>query len=487
MKVALYVPPIPDENTTPHLGPLYLLGVLERQGIEGRLFDARIDRAAFLKLVEYEPDVLGVSAVTAGYLGGLRAATRLKQMRPDARVVFGGPHPSSLPHEVVAQPAVDCVLVGECERSFLDLCQRLREGDASPAALREVKGIAFRDGSQAVATEPGDLLSPQELDDLPFPAFHRMDLAAYFGGTQTHGLFRRGRRVLPVMTTRGCPQSCTFCCRVMGSRVRVRSVESVMAEVRLLVDTYGVDEVYFEDDNFTVRRERALEILDRMAAFRPPVHLKFANGVRADLVDRELLEAMRRARVYSLSFGIESGCKATLERMKKHLDLDKARENVLLAKSLGFLVGANCIIGYPGDTLGDVEESLSFFLRLPLDSMAIVNLVPFPGTEVRAECEREGWLTEQAKDWGNYYFAIGNPIPLIATPQLPADALLRAVRRAYRRMYLRPRWIARAVRQVSPLQLLRGGATLLGLRRRAKGIEAEGLEGVEPGAGRSGQ
>ena len=119
--------------------------------------------------------------------------------------------------------------------------------------------------------------------------------------------------------------------------------------------------------------------------------------------------------------------------------------------------------------------------------MAIVNLVPFPGTEVRALCEREGWLTEQAKDWGNYYFAIGNPIPLIATPQLPADALLRAVRRAYRRMYLRPRWIARAVRQVSPLQLLRGGATLLGLRRRAKGIEAEGLEGVEPGAGRSGQ
>ena len=478
MKVALYVPPIPDESTTLSLGPLYLLAVLERHGFDGRVFDARIDRGAFRKLVAFEPDVLGVTAVTPGYLGGLRAATKLKALRPGARVVFGGPHPTSLPEQVVAEPAVDYVLCGEAEKTFLALCSRLRDGEASPASLREVHGLAFREGEGVVLTERGPLLSPQELDELPPPAFHRMDLDAYFAGTQTHGLFRRGKRILPLMTTRGCPQSCTFCCRVMGAQIRARSVESVMADVRALVGYYGVDEVYFEDDNFTVRRERALEILDRMAALKPPVWLKFANGIRADRVDRGLLDAMKRARVYSLSFGIESGSPATLARMKKHLDLGQARENVLLAKSLGFLVGANCIIGYPGETVDDIRESLDFFLGLPLDSMAIVNLVPFPGTEVRELCEREGYLTEEAGNWDNYYFSINHLIPLIETPQLSRKALVAAVRTAYRRMYLRPRWIAQSIRRLSPRQILRGGGVLLGLRKRARTPDVEGLEDV---------
>jgi len=481
MKVALYIPPIPDENTTPQLGPLYLLAVLERDGFDGRLFDARIDRRAFLKLLAFEPDLVGVSAVTPGYLGGLRAAARLKELRPEVPIVFGGPHPSSLPQQVAAEPAVDYVIVGEGERAFLDLCRRLRDGDASPASLREVSNLAFASGGEVIATERAPFLSAEELDALPAPAFHRMDLDAYFAGTQTHGLFQRGKRILPLMSSRGCPQSCTFCCRVMGSRVRARSVEAVLDEVRFLVDAYGIDEVYFEDDNFTVQRERALEILGRLAAFRPPIWLKFANGLRADKVDAELLAAMKQARVYSLSFGIESGSPATLAKMKKHLDLDLARQNVLLAKSMGFLVGANCILGYPGETLDDVQQSLDFFLGLPLDSMAIVNLVPFPGTEARETCEREGWLTDAARDWDSYYFAISRPIPLIETPSLSAQQLIAAVRRAYRRMYLRPRWLWRSLRHLSPGRALQGAGLMLGLRDRRKAVE--GLEKGSRGRG----
>jgi radical SAM superfamily enzyme YgiQ (UPF0313 family) len=204
------------------------------------------------------------------------------------------------------------------------------------------------------------------------------------------------------------------------------------------------------------------------------------------MVDKEVLEAMRRARAYSLSFGIESGSPATLAEMKKHLDLGKAKENVFLAKSMGFLVGANCIIGYPGETVDDITESLDFFFGLPLDSMAIVNLVPFPGTEARELCEREGYLTEAAQDWDNYYFSINRPIPLIETPQLSREELVRAVRRAYRRMYLRPRWLARAVGQLSPRQILHGAAIMLGWRGRGKGSDVEGLENVPLDSARGG-
>lgn len=255
MKVALYVPPIPDENTTPPLGPLYLAAVLERDGFQVRVFDARIDRMAFQKTVAFGPDVLGVSAVTPGYLGGLRATTRLKESRPHVRTVFGGPHPSALPESVAAESVVDFVLVGEAEETFLDLCRRLRDGD------RDVPRIGGASGHPTI----------HDLDALPLPAFHTMNLEAYFSGTQAHGLFRRGKRVLPILSTRGCPHSCTFCCRVMGQKIRNRSVEAVMAEIRFLVDRYGIDEVYFEDDNFTVQRGRAF------GDSRPPRRLPAAH------------------------------------------------------------------------------------------------------------------------------------------------------------------------------------------------------------------
>lgn len=465
MKVGFYVPPNPDGNTTPALGPLTLLAVLEREGIEGRLFDARIAPAALRELIDYRPDIVGISAVTSAYKAGIAAAERVRAALVGVRVAVGGPHASALPREVVADTAVDYAVVGEAEQSFPALCRLLARGAPAPLSLRGIPGIAFREGCTPIVNDTPAPLGDAELDALPFPAFHRMDLPAYFAGTQAHGLFRRGRRVLPIMTSRGCPSGCTYCCRVMGRRLRARSPDSVLAEVRELVSRYAIDELNIEDDNFTHDRPRSLEILERLANFTPSLHLKLANGVRADRVDAELLQAMRRARVYSLSFGIESGCPRTLRRMRKGLDLEKARASVLLARSLGFLVGANCIIGYPGETPEDIEESLNFFFKLPLDSMAIVNLVPFPGTAVRAECEAHGFLTAAAADWDNYYFRINSPIPLIATPQLSGDQLVAAVRAAYRRMYLRPAWIVRTARHLNLSQVIQGARTLLRPRR----------------------
>lgn len=461
MKVALFIPWIPDENTVPVLGPLYLIACMEAEGIDAWLFDERLDPAAVGKLIDFRPDAVGFSAVTPGYLRSLDIARKVKGALPSCVVVFGGPHPSAMPESTVMEPEVDYVLTGESERTFIDLLKRIREKACDRASLGEVRNLVFKAGEETVVTGPAPHLTSDELETLPWPAFHKMDIEGYFQGDQTHGIYKKGSRILPVMSTRGCPYSCTFCCRVLGKEMRSRSIGQVMDEIRFMIKTYKVDEIYFEDDNFTILRDRALEILDRMMEFRPEVHFRFANGVRADVIDEEILRAMKKAGVYSLSFGIESGSKSTLKKMKKGLKLEKAKENILLAKSLGFLVGTNCIIGYPGETPEDIEESLNFFMSLPLDSMAIVNLVPFPGTPVREVCEREGYLTEEAENWSNYYFSINNPIPLIETPYLSKRQIVDIVRKAYRKMYLRPSWILRAVRRMSLSQIAHGAALLL--------------------------
>jgi anaerobic magnesium-protoporphyrin IX monomethyl ester cyclase len=461
MKCAMLVPAIPDGNTTPLLGPLWLLALLAQRGHEVRLFDARFEAEVMADLRRFAPDFLGVSLVTAGWPIGMDLVRRHKEHNPGCRVAVGGPHPSSLPAESIAQSVVDYVIVGEAERAIVDLCECLKDAPPTSEALRQIPSLVFKTADGPVYNPLAPLLTDAELDQLPWPAFESMDLDGYFKNTQSHGLFRRGKRALPIMTGRGCPSHCTFCCRMMGGKLRMRSADSVMAEVESLIRRHGIDELYVEDDNFTEARDRAFLILERIAALRPRIWLKFANGLRVDRVDRELLLAMRAAGVYSLSFGIESGCPDTLRRMGKNLDLQVARENVLLAKSLGFLVGANCILGYPGDTLGDLDRSLDFFLGLPLDSMAIVNLVPFPGTAVRQLCEQKGYLTEAAKDWSNYYFAINRPIPLWETPELPAEKISQYIRRAYRRMYLRPGWMFRSLRHLSWRQVKAGARQLL--------------------------
>lgn len=469
MKVGIFVPLIPDDNSVPVLGPLYLLAVAKKAGHEVWLFDERHNPAALGQMIDFMPDVAGFSAVTPGVNRAMEAAGALKAKHPKTITVFGGPHPTALSGQVALAPEVDYVLAGESEKSFVKLLERIDAGCADKSGLCDVDNLVYEIGGEVVANAHTGYLSSGELEDLPWPAFDRMDMEAYFSGPQSHGLYKQGARVLPVMSTRGCPFGCTFCCRVMGKKMRSRSVGQVMEEIGYLVETYKVDEIYFEDDNFTALRSRALDILGRMASFRPKTHFRFANGVRADLVNREILQAMKEAGVYSLSFGIESGSVNTLSGMNKGLELEKARENVLLAKSMGFLVGSNCIIGYPGETMEDINESLDFFLGLPLDSMAIVNLVPFPGTAVREVCEREGYLTEAAGNWDNYYFSINNPIPLIDTPQLSSEQLVKAVRSAYRRMYMRPSWALKAMRRLSVRQIARGDALMLAPGKMKRG------------------
>ena len=124
-----------------------------------------------------------------------------------------------------------------------------------------------------------------------------------------------------------------------------------------------------------------------------PIYVKFANGLRADKVSRKLLNKMKDANVYWVGFGIESGSKHTQSLMLKNLDLELAKKNVLLAKELGFKVGSNCIIGYPGETKEDIRESLNYFASMGLDSFAVVTCVPFPGTTAWKICQEKGWFT----------------------------------------------------------------------------------------------
>jgi anaerobic magnesium-protoporphyrin IX monomethyl ester cyclase len=434
IKVAFVQPKIPDGNYLPNLGIMVLSSLLLREGYTVKIFDQNLEDEIESKILAFCPNFVGFTCVTAALKTAASVASFVKEKLPMAVTMVGGPHVSAVPQETLREnSAFDFAIQGEAERSLLEFCNAyfLQKDEAS---WKKVAGLLFREGDLIKYNRPANFLESDVLDSLPFPAWHLLPMERIFEKV-THGLFSRGKRIMPVMTSRGCPNYCGFCCRVMGFKFRSQSLERVLAEIQWLYNEYKIDELYFEDDTFTQDPVRAHELLDGVISLKLPIWVKFANGLRADKVDEPLLLKMQKAGVYWVGFGIESGSLHTQKLMRKFLDLDLAAKNVQLAKRLGFKVGSNCIIGYPGETKDSIYESVNYFLRLKLDSLAVVTCVPFPGTTAWQECEKNSWFTERAKDYANYWFEVFKVAPLIQTPFLCAKDLSRAIFWVYIRFY----------------------------------------------------
>lgn len=458
-KFAFIQPLINDGNLTPPLGILIMGAMLEQKGWDVRFFDERMDADAINRLTDFHPVMVGISAVTATILRASALAIQIKQALPETKIVLGGPHPTAMPQEVADMDSVDFVVAGEGEYTIIDLCDWFLS-DTDHGALQKIDNLCYAVNGKVIQNKSRAFLSADELDRLPKPAYHLLNIEEVFKKT-THGLFQKGRRILPVMFSRGCPSQCTFCCRMMGYKIRYRNTEMIMSEIESLVKDYNLDEVWFEDDNFTANPKRAHEILDSLIERDLGIYIKFANGMRADGVDSKILEKMKKAGCYNLSFALESGSPRVLKMMRKNLSLVKAKENINLAKSMGFLVGSNCIIGYPGETVDDVKESINFFMDLNLDSMALINLIPFPGTELRSICEKKGYLTGDAANWDNYIFDINNPKILIETEFLDSKTIKKLINHAYYRMYLSPGRVYKIIRHMKPATILKGAFIML--------------------------
>ncbi|MFH1478215.1 MAG: radical SAM protein [Candidatus Omnitrophota bacterium] len=458
-RLAFIRPKAQDKNFVPPLGVLIMASIMEKEGWTVRFFDEYIEREVFDSLIDFCPSIIGITCVTANVLRGRELAGKIKKELPGIVTVFGGAHPTFMPEEVLGWDEADFVIIGEGEYPLRDLCNYLISGTTS-SQLETISNICYKRDGKIIKNKIRSLLSPEELDGLPNPAFHLLNIEKVFRNIR-HGLFQKGRRILPIMASRGCPNHCMFCFRMMGSEMRYRNYELVLREIEDMISDYGVDEIWFEDDNFTADKNRAHILLDLIIERNYGIYVKFANGIRADSLDKELLEKMKKAGCYSISFGIESGSPKTLKLMRKHLSLDKVRNNVKIAKSMGFLVGLNCIIGYPGETIGDINVSLDYMMELDPDSMAIVNLIPFPGTEVRNICVENGYLTKEASNWNNYIFDINNPKILIETELLNGKAIKGMINHAYRRMYLRPQKIYNIIRHMKPGDIIEAAKVML--------------------------
>lgn len=443
--------------------PIYLAytaAVVEEAGFEVSFVDAimdELDIEAFARQVgDRKPRLALLETSTPSIEFDLATAAAIKEQSPETFVALLGSHVTYFDRETLAEnPAVDAVIRGEFEYTAADLARALDAG----GDLSRVQGLTYRDADGAPRRNPDRPLF-EPLDEMPFPARHIVK-----GGDYRAGIYSGGRPTAMV-SSRGCPYRCTFCLwpdTMYGHRFRARSAQNVVDEIEEAVRTYGHDEIYFDDDTFTIDRQRVMDITRLIIERGLEKEVEWIAQCRVDTVDREMLEAMKAANCGYILYGVESGSPQMLKKMKKGITLDKVRHAFQLTREVGIKTQAFFLFGIPGETQETIRQTIEFAKELNASSTQFAVAIPHPGTALYEECKANGWLTSE--NWADYTAEAS----LIETPWLTAEEVEQARIRAYREYYYRPRYIvgeALKVRRLADLKRLARGANSVRSRIR---------------------
>ena len=415
-KVLLFIPPAftfkdaIDVNPLPPLGLGYLGAVLENEGIEVKIVDCllegwnnRVDVAdniirvglPFNRIEEiirsYGPDFVGVNNLfTKQRENAHQIYAVAKNVDKGIITVAGGAHPTVMPELVLADGNVDYVVLGEGDYTIIDLVGFI-EGRKEVSTL---DGVGYKDSGQIKILPKTKFI--EDLDRLPFPARHLLNMEGYFGLKHSHGT-RKKKRFSPIVTSRGCPAKCSFCSayKVWGRKFRQRSPENVIAEMKEIKEKYGIEEIMFEDDNTTLNVRRAEKLFDLMIEEKLNFIWDTPNGVAAFALNEDLIDKMKQSGCYQLNLALESGNQQVLDNIiKKPLKLDKAKQLIKYAQKIGLDVNIFLIIGMPGETKEQMWDSFRLAEELEIYSPFISIATPYPGSELYEICRDAKYIPD---------------------------------------------------------------------------------------------
>ncbi|MFH1462838.1 MAG: radical SAM protein [Pseudomonadota bacterium] len=404
-----------DHNAVPPLGLLSMATVLARAGFPARVWDPLPRDERFLdEIAAFEPDLVGVSVLTAEFCRAGAILAALRARLPGAPQLIGGAHVSALPRESLEALGADLAVVGEGEETLLALVQGFATEGALPTGLpgtvtREVEG------------PPPEPIA--DLDTLPVP--DRALLAGDYGWYLAppgvlRGLWRRGTTT--IMAGRGCPHRCVFCAsHVVGGRVpRLHSVPLVLEELRRLRARHGLTGAWFLDDDLAARPAWLGELCQALG----PLGLAWSCQARIDRLDPPLLREMAASGCVQVELGLESGSDRVLRSLRKGLDVGRVEERVAAIRRVGIRVMVNFMIGAPGEMVEDIQATFALARRLRPDFVEFNVCTPYPGSDLYAQAVREGTLARGALDFDEHWSEHFTESPVLAGG-LPGHELMR--------------------------------------------------------------
>ncbi|MFC1974501.1 B12-binding domain-containing radical SAM protein [Chloroflexota bacterium] len=439
LKIALVNPSQNARYPQPPMGLGLIAAVLEREGYTVTLLDANALRLSPEEVVPYvsDADVVGLSAMTPTIGSAMSIAHYLKRANPGLTVIVGGAHVTLLPEETLASaPQVDIVVRGEGEETFVDLLRTLE----NEQPLEDVPGISYRKDGKIASTP--ERSTSVDLDSLPFLAYHLLPWQKY----KPHPPHGRALPFAAIITSRGCPYKCSFCSKVFGNKFRGQSPERVVDEIAYYKENFGVKEIAFYDDIFTLDKKRAYAIADNI--IKRDLKIDWTCEARVNLVDRELLHHMKQAGCYAVAYGIESASPVILDVLGKGITPAQVEEAVRITREVGMQTVGYFMIGSPGESTDTISKTIEFAKRLKIDFAQFAITTPFPGSELYNLYLEGG---RGSVSWDDFiYWKAGAPVsPVFESEGLSRHDLQRWVKRAYREFYLRPAYLWQRLQRVT--------------------------------------
>lgn len=394
------------KNTQMPIGLAYIAAVLEREGYADiKVLDAFTLEDAGLtadrpkkyhglspegirrEIADFRPDIVGVSSMYTMYSKGANAVIGIvKEINRNILIVCGGAHATINPEMLLEDKDIDLIVKGEGEQTFLEVVRAYE----SKGDIYSVEGIIYRKDGRIYETPPRPLI--RNLDTLPFPARHYMPMKRYFENTAKSSNYYIRHPSATVVTSRGCPGRCIYCCveKIWGRAWRGRSAVNVADEIELLIKDYGIREVQFTDDCLSADRTRLQEICRELIRRRLDIKWTPPAGIAIWQLNKDLLRIMKASGCYRLTFGLESGDPQTLKFIGKSYSYDYARQVIREANRLGIWTAGTFIIGFPSETKAQIRRTIKFALSSRLDFAVFYTPIVFAGTQLFEEFRKAG-------------------------------------------------------------------------------------------------
>lgn len=398
--------------------------VLERDGHQVKLLDAAALNMPLAQVkeiaAEFKPELSIIHTTTPSIYNDVEHADMLKDLGSATALI--GAHASALPEETMRlSTKIDYIARGEYDYTLRDI--------ASQQPPANIPGITYRQNGGVVHNKVRPLI--ENLDELPFPAWHQVDVHRYFDAGKNYPF-------ITLISGRGCPNQCSFCILPQvfyGQRYRLRSAQSVVDEIEHDLKLFpDLKEIMFEDDTLTADRRRTREICEEMQ--RRGLHICWSANARADLDDLELMKLMRRSGCRMLVVGFEFGDQKMLDSVHKRVTVEQMKNFADLTKKAGIRVHGCFMIGGPGETRETALKTIQLIRELKLDTIQISGLTPYPGTKFYDWCKENNYII--AKDWPEWVDG-GEQSTVVSYPGLSKEEIVSLVDQGlYQNFYFKP-------------------------------------------------
>lgn len=339
------------------------------------------------KIRKTDFDALAVGGMITIYQNIRKICAFSKKYHPKKKVIVGGSLATTIPEVVLRNIAADILVIGEGERTVVELLAALQAGQN----LSSVAGLYYRDGDRICKTAPRDPI--HDLSEIGFPAWDRFAIENYAkSGFHTAESFRL--KSMNISTVRGCPFPCTYCYRIFGRTVRKRPVKLIVDEIEILKNRYDIGYFGLLDDLFTIKKAHVKDFCDEL--HRRRLKIKWSTSARCNTVDREMLEMMRDAGCVYLGYGIESGSQRILDYYQRKNTVEQAFEALRLTKEVGIRPHGSLMIGAPIETEEDIMMSAEFARKAGI-FLQMGFVTPFPGTPLYDYARSKGLIKDEAE------------------------------------------------------------------------------------------